>query len=316
MPLRVSCLALVLLTLLAGEPAAQSAQGLRLETRAIRELGLHGRLVFFVHLGRPGSPDAELFVADLDAGTIRQLKSTRNSSFDPRWSPDGTEIAFRSDRDVARPSPAFQDEIYLMRADGTRQINLTRTRRINDGWPAWAPDGRRIAYGSELRRGPHTDLYVMNRDGTRRTLVVSSSEPDEGPDWSSRNRLVFVSWRTGDWELYAVDPDGTRLERLTRSAGEDTAARWSPDGKRIVFLSKRDARNPDHDSVYVMDANGLRQHALTRPGYLGSPAWSPDGRYVLVPAAGGLHVLDPRSRSRTMTRIVSGEIGGPPDWHR
>jgi hypothetical protein len=142
MPLRVSCLALVLLALLAGEPAAQSAQGLRLETRAIRELGLHGRLVFFVHLGRPSAPDAELFVADLDAGTIRQLTSTRNSSFDPRWSPDGTEIAFRSDRDAARRSPAFQDEIFLMRADGTRQINLTRTRRINDGWPAWAPDGR------------------------------------------------------------------------------------------------------------------------------------------------------------------------------
>lgn len=292
----------------------------------IRSLGLRGRVVFFVHLAgaRPG-PNPELFVADLDRLTLRQLTDTRNGNFDARWSPDGTRIAFRSDRDLERPTPAFRDEIYVMRADGSRQRNVTRNKTANDGWPAWSPHGSRIVFASERRSRGHTDLWVMDAGGRNLSLLYSSPEPDEAPDWSRGNRIVFKSWRTRDWELYAVNADGSHRKRLTYSGGEDTGPRWSPDGKRIAFLSKRDVTNPDQDSIYVMNADGSGQRALTRPGYYSSPAWSPDGRYLLIPASaqagqqrdrsGGLYVLDTRARGRALRKILSGDAGSAPDWH-
>lgn len=58
------------------------------------------------------------------------------------------------------------------------------------------------------------------------------------PDGS---RVLFQSDRTSDWEIYTIRPDGTELVRLTRSPGPDVTPIWSPNGKRIVFASERDA---------------------------------------------------------------------------
>jgi Tol biopolymer transport system component len=76
--------------------------------------------------------------------------------------------------------------------------------------------------------------------------------------------------------IYVVQADGSGLRNLTpKPVGTYVAPAWSPDGRKIVFVSDRDGNS----EIYVMNANGSGQRSLTRnPAYDADPAWSPDGR--------------------------------------
>ena len=93
----------------------------------------------------------------------------------PAWSPDGTRIAFWSNREN-------QPDIYLMDADRTNPINLTRDPH-NEDRPSWSPDGTKIAFVRKtLERDDSSDIYVMNADGSgviniTQTQGVSESKP-------------------------------------------------------------------------------------------------------------------------------------------
>ena len=97
-------------------------------------------------------------------------------------------------------------------------------------------------------------------------------------------RIAFGSNRDGNGEIYVMAADGGNLRRLTNNSDGDWNPSWSPDGKRIVFTSKRDGHfmhGIPTDEIYVMDANGRNQQNLTNnPSYETSPSWSPDGKRI------------------------------------
>jgi Tol biopolymer transport system component len=99
--------------------------------------------------------DADVFVMREDRSGLRNLTGHPANDFSPEWSPDGTRIAFRSDRDG-------NHEIYVMEADGSHPVNLTRSPQ-EDRSPEWSPDGTRIAFSSE--RGGERDIFVLGADG-------------------------------------------------------------------------------------------------------------------------------------------------------
>jgi WD40 repeat protein len=115
----------------------------------------------------------EIYV--MDANGANQTRLTNNAAHDlrPNWSPDGTKIAFDSNRDG-------NFEIYVMNADGTNQIRLT-THLAHDYSPAWSPDGAQIAFTSE--RDGNAEIYVMNADGTDQTRLTNNVAGDFDPDW-------------------------------------------------------------------------------------------------------------------------------------
>ena len=94
-----------------------------------------------------------------------------------RVSPDGTEIAFSSDRDG-------NDEIYVVDIDGTGLVNLTH-HPADDMSPGWSPDGSRIAFSS-FRDGRTAEVYVMDSDGENLVNLTNHSKDDRFRSWSSR----------------------------------------------------------------------------------------------------------------------------------
>lgn len=90
-------------------------------------------------------------------------------------------------------------------------------------------------------------------------------------------KIVFVSLRAGNFEIYKMDANGRNKTRLTRNEVDEYAPIWSPDGGQIAFESYRDGNG----EIYVMDADGGNQRNLTQhPAADGSPDWASDGTRI------------------------------------
>jgi Tol biopolymer transport system component len=107
-----------------------------------------------------------------------------------------------------------------------------------------------------------------------------------------------------------VDVDGSRVVDLS-SVGEGGQVAWSPDGLSILFASHRDHTDNGRD-IYEMRPDGTSVKRLTRAN-AETPAWSPDGRYIVF-SAGGLFVM--RANGSGVTSLPVDEVGeaGFPDW--
>ena len=91
-------------------------------------------------------------------------------------------------------------------------------------------------------------------------------------------KMVFVSDRDGNPEIYSAGITGKDITRLTKHAGDDSRAEFSPDGKQVVFDSNMDG---DYE-IYIMDADGNNRRQLTFndvPDMF--PRWSPDGSQLV-----------------------------------
>ena len=110
-------------------------------------------------------------------------------------------------------------------------------------------------------------------------------------------QIAFASNRDGNPEIYVMDLDGKNQRRLTNHPKNDWSPSWSPDGKRIVFISNRDGHVHVHGwptyEIYVMDADGGNQQNLTNdPNDDRNPSWSPDGKRIVFSSERDGRVMD------------------------
>jgi len=211
--------------------------------------------------------NGDIYLLNIDTALQRsgQIAPTRltthpASDFDPTWSPDGTQIAFRSQRDG-------NDEIYVMNADGTCQRNLTNDS-VNDWSPAWSPDGTRIAFARFFDDNQFTDVAIINVDGSGLQRLTTGS--GEYPTWSPDGaRIAFATARDGNYEIYVMNANGSGETRLTDNPAYDMSPAWSPDGSHIAFDTQRDHFPPvevgigPEFEIHLMNSDGSGDTRLT-----------------------------------------------------
>jgi dipeptidyl aminopeptidase/acylaminoacyl peptidase len=175
---------------------------------------------------RSGHP--EIYVMDADGSNPTRLTDNPGWDGSPTWSPDGRRIAFAS-----IPEPTLipgtghrTSQVYAMDPDGSNQARVTRTSAA-DGAPDWSPDGRRIAFDSDLEGS--FQIHAINPSGTNLMRLTDSPAVDGGPAWSpDGGQVAFRSNRDGVNQIYVMEVDGSRPTRLTNTSSSDRRASWQP----------------------------------------------------------------------------------------
>ena len=190
---------------------------------------------------------------------------------------------------VTKAGPRYSLVVADADGEGAR-VALTSPEPIIS--PAWAPNGRELAYVSfESRKAT---VRIQDVQTGQRRVLADFKGTNSAPAWSpDGSQLVLSLSREGGTQLFVINRDGSGLRRLTQSGAIDTEACYAPDGSKIYFVSDRGGG----PQIYRMPAGGGAAERVTFSGnYNISPAISPDGRTLAyITRTGGafrLSVMD------------------------
>jgi uncharacterized repeat protein (TIGR01451 family) len=175
----------------------------------------------------PSYTNEDIYVMNANGSGLTRLTGVAiggdGDSFDvsPAWSPDGSKIAFVSNRDG-------NNEIYLMNPDGTGQTRLTNNTS-DDRVPAWSPDGSKLAFQSFAQNG-NGQIDVMNADGSGLVDLSVDTDAEGEPGWSpDGSRIAFIHLENDFTdEIYTMNADGSGRVRLTTNTAYDEDPDWQP----------------------------------------------------------------------------------------
>jgi Tol biopolymer transport system component len=178
-----------------------------------------------------------------------------------------------------RPDVSGNEDIWVMNADGSDQHRLT-SNPGRDIYPSWSPDGKEIVFVTGRLAG--ANLWLMNADGSDQRPLTDIGKDTE-PSWGSNGLIAFSRGKGDRHDIFVVMPDGSGLLNLTKNRSpDDLAPSWSPDGKRLAFVSELDG---DYE-IWVMNEDGAGLHQLThgfaRVGR--RVTWSPSGKLLAFSA--------------------------------
>ena len=135
-----------------------------------------------------------------------------------------------------------QYQLMVADSDGHNAQQILRTN-FPILSPAWAPDGKRLAYVSFASRTSGAMIWVQNVETGERRKLLQEKGTASAPAWSpDGRRLALRLSRDGNHDIYIFDVAASRLTRLTKHPGIDTEPAWSPNGRHLVFTSDRSGR--------------------------------------------------------------------------
>src|SRR5665213_2256778 len=195
----------------------------------------------------------------------------------PVFTPDGTNVVFSSNRTSSNPT------LWQVKADGPGGLTKLTYTQAEDFSPCVAPDNRTIVFASIPPGAEEPQIWMLSRDNNLQTQLREGETPRVSPDGK---RILFVRQDklSKRHQLWVMSIDGASETQLTQNTDFDIVdARWSPDGKWIVYASDEgfDSHNNRNDDVWLMTANGSQRTQLTTNGSLDdSPCWDHEGKTV------------------------------------
>jgi dipeptidyl aminopeptidase/acylaminoacyl peptidase len=218
----------------------------------------------------------QIYTVSVDGGNPKQITQDSKSSSSPRWSPDGTRLAYTT-----------VGQIWTMDINGDNRKQITKISS-GAGNPVWSPDGKYIAFNSDVYPECASDDCNAQKEayaesGKMKAIVTDRLLYRHWTEWRNRKRThVFVVPSSGGIPR-DVTPGDFDAPPYGASSGTDYA--FSPDSKEIAFLKNPDkveavSTNSDVFIVPLMGGNPKNITVANR-GYEASPAYTPDGKYML-----------------------------------
>lgn len=176
-----------------------------------------GRQLAFSRTNTEGGSDIWVVSTDGTGAVNLTPGSGRAINLAPAWSPDGTRIAFTSNRDG-------HFRIWIMGSNGNAPERITTTG-AGDLEPTWSPDSRRLGFVRQFADGT-TDIVIRDLITRGESRIVMPGTEGR-PAWSRLGaRIAFSSDRDGDLEIYTMTPDGADVTQITRNTVTDQSPAW------------------------------------------------------------------------------------------
>jgi len=252
-----------------------------------------GQRIVFASTRHSVHPD--LYVKSVDGVAVTQLTSDAASDVQPAFSPDGSRVAFASDR-------AGQWDIWIIDLNGGPPVQVTSSP-AEEIHPSWSPDGQRLVYCSLPANGGQWELWITDTEaGAARRFVGYGLFPEWSP---VQDQIAFQRARERGsrwfsiWTLTLVNDEPRHPTELAASSTESmTLPTWSPDGKHVAFASaamwpaQSDALNLTTASgvfdIWIMKADGRGKRRLTDGHTMNhGPVFSPDERIYFSSSRSG-----------------------------
>lgn len=269
--------------------------------------GPEARIVFSSDRDGDAQFDPEIYTVAEDGSDLEQLTNNDYADLDPAWSPDGTRIAFLSNKH-ARGTPAV--EVYVIDADGSNAGRITYQSggEVSVEDPSWSPDGKKIAYA--VRGFGAAGIWVHDLE-TNDSYPITNELDDSHPSWTWSPQAQYQVAFQREGNLYLADdtilqnlPQDLLVRQTYDEAPNWTANGW--EGLAFAFLSDR--------SLYVT-ADFTRLDPVVDQGGVLSPSWRPvmDGEptYQIVFTRNG-HLFVVNVATRELTPLD--QQGADPDW--
>jgi TolB protein len=190
--------------------------------------------------------------------------------------PNGTEL-------IITKSIESQSGLYLVNLENGNVIRVKDDNNKSEGWGVWCRLGRKIVYTQESKDAP-SELWRIDREGTNSIRLGTSENIGVGKDWCPLGLRVLYSAKDSKEkdDLWAIDWYGTNQTQLTDTAYGEWNPSFSPDGKKIVYLSDEGGK----PEIWIRDIEGRYRARLTDDiGIVDSiPKWSPDGLKIVFTA--------------------------------
>jgi len=239
---------------------------------------------------------SHIWIVDVKTSTAKQITSGDDwNDNDPQWSPDGTRIAFVSNRTGKEYDENRNVDVWVIGSDGG-QITKISDHEEGDNSPRWSPDGKTIAYIGRVREEEHPKVWLAPSAGGS-SSVLAARNLDLIPsdlDWAEDGKaLYFQTGVKGETHLYRVDLASKELRPVTSGARAVRGVDINDKTRKMVYTSN-DFKHLD--DLYVSDLSGANERKLTRLNealwrqlelqdverisYKGADGWDIDGFFI------------------------------------
>lgn len=255
--------------------------------------------------------NAEVYTMKPDGTEIKRITTTNSDESNPVWSPDGKYIAYRTQENGNGDLGVYDTE--------TGEVAIITDNPLSEAYDiAWTSDSLNLVFTSWRENGQQ--IYIVGKDGENLKQVTNIPGDKTSLDISFDNQYVAFSWyppNAGKSHVATFNLQTLKQHDL----GEGWGPRWSPDGKHIVFASRRDGR----EKFYISTADGTEIRVLADSiGRVLSFRWSPDGKRIAFASYRGeepcpescapdIHVLEVGTGEiQSITKNILGDV--TPEW--